>query len=70
MAATVFREILQTAGRNDSIDTLLEIYQRGATFSYRTLSLILYGLRGISNLRKCGHSIFCNTQIDVRTYSE
>ncbi|XP_073367763.1 uncharacterized protein [Aegilops tauschii subsp. strangulata] len=33
-------------------------------------SLILYGLRGISNLPKCGHSVFCDTQIDVGTSSD
>ena len=65
-----FMKFLQRADRNDSNHTPLERYRRGATFSCRTLSLILYGLRGISNLPKCGHSVFRDTQIDVGTSSD
>ena len=43
-------KFLQTAGRNDSNDTLLERYRRDTTFSCRTLSPIPYGLRAVSNL--------------------
>ena len=66
----VFTNFLQTAARNDSNDTSLERYRRGATFSCRTLSLILYGLRAVLNLPKCGHSVFRDTQIDVGTSSD
>ena len=36
----------------------------------RSLSLIIYGLRGILNLPKCGHSVFRDTQIDMGTSSD
>ena len=65
MTAAVFCEFLQTAGRNDSKDMPLERYRRDATLLCRTLSLILYGLRGILNLPKCGHSVFRDTSIDA-----
>ena len=50
-----FANFLQNVGRHDPNDTPLEIYRRDTTFSCRTLPLIHYGLRGISNLPKCGH---------------
>ena len=37
-----FAKFLQTAGRNDSNYTPLEIYRRDTTFSCRTLPLIPY----------------------------
>ena len=48
----------------------LERYRRGATFSYRTLSLIPYGLRAVLKIRKRGHSIFRDTNIDEWTASD
>ena len=53
-----FTKFLQTAGRNDSNDTPLERYRRDGTFSCRTHSLILYGLRAVSNLLNCGTLFF------------
>ena len=59
-----FAKFLQTAAQNDSNDTPLERYQRGATFACRTLSLIHNGLRAVSKLPKCGHSVFHDIKID------
>ena len=47
--AGVFRDFSSTIFRNDEYDTPLERYRSGAPSICRTLSLILHGLRGISN---------------------
>ena len=64
------RNVYKPVCRNDSNDMPLERYRRDTTFSCRTLSLIFYGLRGILDLLKCGHSVFCDIQIDVGTSSD
>ena len=53
-----FAKFLRTAGRNNSNHTLLERYRREATFLCRTLSLIPYGLRAVSNLLNRGILFF------------
>ena len=57
-----FANFFWTAGQNDSNHTPLERYRRDATFSCRTLSLIPYGLRAVSNLPKYRHSVFSRHQ--------
>ena len=58
-----FVKCLRTAGRNDSNDTPLERYRRGASFPYVLFSLIRYGLRAVLNLVNreiLFFRIFCN----------
>ena len=49
---TYFRDFLQTVCRIDANDTALESYGKWATFSYRNVFLIPYGLKTNSNTVK------------------
>ena len=52
LGETYFRDFLQTVCRIDANDTALESYVKCATFSYRNVFLIPYGLKTNSNTVK------------------
>ena len=52
LGETYFRDFLQTVCQIDANDTALEIYVKCATFLYRNVFLIPYGLKTNSNTVK------------------